>query len=179
MLLDANADVNQVAIGGTTALIEAASNGYNNIVERLIQKGSHINHVNCKGWSALDHAASWGNPVTMKILLEANADVRHIQYERNCAVSPINVGKENINGISCFSLLQAAGGFVSGYESLFDEEKAMWLSLLGISRRRIREYLLSPSGGDFNNLFVAIPKLPLPYKIKQFLLFDIDLDSIS
>ena len=39
---------------------------------------------------------------------------------------------------------------------------------------KIREYLLDPAGGNNNNLFTAVPKLPLPAALKQLLLFNVD-----
>ena len=58
-------------------------------------------------------------------------------------------------------------------------DKDAELSLSYICRSHIRSYLLCPSGGNHVNLLVAIPKLPLPAKLKDFLLYYVNLTEVK
>ncbi len=57
---------------------------------------------------------------------------------------------------------------------ILDDQQHM-LPLTALCRKRIRSYLLSPTGGNQNNLFTAVPHLPLPSSLKKFILFDIEI----
>ena len=57
------------------------------------------------------------------------------------------------------------------------DEKTPLVALTHLCRTRIRSHLLSPSGGDRSNLFIALPQLPLPEKFKKFLVFDLDISK--
>ncbi len=37
---------------------------------------------------------------------------------------------------------------------------------------------MHPAGGNYNNLFMVIPKLPLPRIVKDFLLYNVDLHDM-
>ncbi len=50
-------------------------------------------------------------------------------------------------------------------------------SLVNLCRENIRLYLLNYKGGNNNNLIIAVQKLPLPQRLKKFLLFDIDISE--
>ncbi len=85
------------------------------------------------------------------------------------------------------SLLYAAGAslrkisleYVEDHRDLipgfiwYDQE--VLLTLTGLCRRHIRTHLLSATGGNYNNLITAVPKLPLPTRLKDFLLFNVDM----
>ncbi len=60
---------------------------------------------------------------------------------------------------------------------LYTERNAE-LSLLNICRQQIRSYILSPYGGNQANLLIAIPKLRLPAKLQDFLLYHVDITEI-
>ncbi len=49
------------------------------------------------------------------------------------------------------------------------------LELPSMCRKKIRKHLLSRVGGNHKNLIPAVHKLPLPEKLKEYLLFDIDI----
>ena len=53
-------------------------------------------------------------------------------------------------------------------------------TLYKLCRKQIRRYLLSPAGagGNYNNLFMVIPKMPLPRIVKDFLLYNIDIHEL-
>ncbi len=44
-----------------------------------------------------------------------------------------------------------------------------------LCRQQVRSHVLDPAGGNQKNLFIAVPHLPLPEPLKQFILFDVDL----
>ena len=52
------------------------------------------------------------------------------------------------------------------------------LPLTGLCRRYIRAHLLSTMGGNHNNLVISVPKLPLPKRLIQFLLFETDMHDL-
>ncbi len=54
-------------------------------------------------------------------------------------------------------------------------EQELTLELNCLCRRNIRRYLLSPSVRNPGNMFVAVQKLPLPVKLRKYLLFDIEI----
>ncbi len=58
-------------------------------------------------------------------------------------------------------------------QCILDDMFEPMLPLKGLCRRRIRRHLLSPAGGNhlINNLIMAVPRLPLPRQLKEFLLF--------
>ena len=49
------------------------------------------------------------------------------------------------------------------------------LSLVDLCRDKVRRELLHPARGNNNNLFTAVPKLPLPQRLKNFLLFHVEI----
>ncbi len=57
---------------------------------------------------------------------------------------------------------------------ILDDQEPL-LPLTGLCRRCIRLYLLNPAGGNHANLLTAVPWLPVPAAIRDFLLFNIDL----
>ncbi len=56
-----------------------------------------------------------------------------------------------------------------------DQEHLPIATLLGLCKKKIRGYLLNTDGGNQSNLFIAVPQLPLPGRLKKFLLFNIDI----
>ena len=51
------------------------------------------------------------------------------------------------------------------------------LSLVDLCRDKVRRQLLDPSRGNNNNLFTAVPKLPLPQPLKKLLLFHVNINE--
>ena len=66
LLLQARADVAQVNREGSTALLLAAGEGFDGIVERLLKAGADVNHKNALGNSALHKAAGHGMHFSQK-----------------------------------------------------------------------------------------------------------------
>ncbi len=89
------------------------------------------------------------------------------------------------DGERIVSFLYAAGSPVSEYyrkhkrygkilPQFIKDDQEHTLALNDLCRRKIRKHLLSRNGGNHNNLIIAVSQLPLPEKLKQYLLFDID-----
>ncbi len=57
---------------------------------------------------------------------------------------------------------------------MINDQRTM-LPLMGLCRKNIRHHLLSLTGGNQNNLAISIPRLPLPKRLLQFLLFEADI----
>ena len=143
----------------------------------------------------------------LKTLLLCGSDVRIKYNGRKSALDkaldrgqrPMDVEWLFILWKNVCQLLNAAGATVSKYSQdrawTVDEEGLITkpyqlgkevcqpvLTLTSLCRRLIRTHLLSHDGGDHNNLLLATPQLPLPARLKDFLLFyieDLDLSSDS
>ncbi len=139
-----------------------------------------------------------------KMFLQSGAGVRrlpertvnlilndHVIHSRSDLMIPIAFrfrGKHCEDGKCILSVLYAAGMDIPE-ESMrnmsskekdrmpqfikHDQEHTLELNLL--CRRNIRRCLLNQSAWNQGNLFVAVAKLPLPGKLRKYLLFDIDI----
>ncbi len=101
------------------------------------------------------------------------------------------VDKENV--LHWMSLLYGAGASINlnkckildeyfpGYGDVIPlfirKDQEMMLTLSGLCRNHIRKYLLIPTQGNQNNLIIGVEKLPLPKRLKRFLLFDLDVSD--
>lgn len=73
-LVDKGLDVNNRDLAGSTALIQAATEGHTKVVKYLISKGADVNvKEKSMNLSALSAAASRGHLDTVRILLDAGA----------------------------------------------------------------------------------------------------------
>ena len=90
--------------------------------------------------------------------------------------------------IACVELLYAAGFDINDPQEYVNEcgnyEQVMQMILEDhyglqplsfLCRRRIRKHLLDGTGHKHKNLFLTIPKLPLPTSINKFLLHYVEL----
>ncbi len=76
-LLDHGADPNAVDVNGNTALIEAASYGFVQTADLLLNSGANVNHVSSGSspGTALNYAAQRGDKKMANLLLSMGADV--------------------------------------------------------------------------------------------------------
>ncbi|MGP8153868.1 MAG: ankyrin repeat domain-containing protein [Smithella sp.] len=75
-LIDKGADVNYSIGGGDTVLMDAAWQGFSDVVELLLKKGANPNaKEELTGWTALMDAAMAGRTQTAKMLLNNGANV--------------------------------------------------------------------------------------------------------
>ena len=199
ILLNAGAKVNRVNKNRTSALMLAAQEGHPNIMKLLVQWGANINHTDINKNTIL-HYLSPNNfngkgKMMLKLLLLSGADVRIKDFTEHI-IEVFETG--NRISIKFYQTLYAAGATfckdimgmpyagtwaykyrkVIGQLILLEDQDSM-LSLTSLCRRDIREHLLSPSGGNNNNLFVAVPHLPVPKKLQEFLLFHVNINGES
>ena len=194
-LLEAGSNVNHESRTlRTTPLTLAAENKHPDTVRLLIQFGADIDHIDSEGFCALQNLYQWLTThrdknkhfLCLKILLLSDADVR---MKRNALLPRAIIvadGNEDI-AHNHIPLLYAAGSTITPKimdnidehravipQFVLDDQEVM-LPLAGLCRRQIRSHLLDPDGGNQKNLITAIPKLPLPQPIKDFLIFDVDI----
>ena len=179
------------------------------MITLLMKYGGNINQTTSANKTALYACVESCFPrkcaTVLKTLLLCGSDVR-IKYNRRKSAldkaldrgqRPMDVDWLFILWKNVCHLLHAAGATVSKHSQdrawTVDEEGKITkpceldkeackpvLTLTSLCRRVIRTHLLSPDGGDHNNLLLAIPQLPLPARLKHFLLFyidDVDLSS--
>ena len=73
--LEEKADVNHpYENGGTTALMESAHEGNEEVFDALVKAGAHLDAQDSEGRTALMHAVLARNETALKKLLEAGAD---------------------------------------------------------------------------------------------------------
>ena len=175
--------------------------GHVETVKKLLQWGADINHPavgrsdreNAPRLTALhlSQKAKW-NIEMLRFLLLFGADLRtepknlRDPLEYVLDLKRLEHIKDDRIDQTIIHILYAAGAIMSrkvagnteGYGHLIPQfildDQAPLLALTGLCRRQIRGYLLNPAGGNRNNLFTAVPRLPLPTKLKDFLLFDMD-----
>lgn len=72
-LLAKGADVNAKNKNDGTALMAAAKNGHNEVVQVLLSKGADVNAENKYGRTALMYATDWGHKEIVELLKKAGA----------------------------------------------------------------------------------------------------------
>ena len=70
LLIDAGADVDIMGRNGNTALIEACSQGNEDIVTQLLKAGADINAKDFMGRTAYDYAKKSNNPVVIELVTQ-------------------------------------------------------------------------------------------------------------
>ncbi len=196
ILLRAGADTEIVSECGGTALLGASYTHNMSIMKLLLEYKADANHGH-RGRTPL-HVVLQGYAMaplpSSKLLIQYGADIRNvprdsIQMAIRRQRKPHRRHKENphfdCEHSSCLlSFLYAAGacitkdmynGFKDKMPKFIIKDQKHLLTLMGLCRRQIRGYLLSTAGGNQTNLYMAVPKLPLPGKLKKYLLFDIDI----
>ncbi len=51
------------------------------------------------------------------------------------------------------------------------------LKLMDFCREEIRSHLIEETGGNQKNLITAVPRLPLPDRLRKYLLYDLDISE--
>ena len=138
----------------------------------------------------LSQKTNW-NVEMLQFLLLSGADIRTgprnlespLEFVLNlkCDENVRDEGKDR----GVIHLLYAAGATIrkkiaqdkEGYRHVIlrviQEDQEPLLALTGLCRRQIRTHLLNPAGGNHNNLLTAVPRLPLPKPMREFLLFNL------
>ena len=199
ILLEAGAEPDKIfSSDWITQLTMASRHHYTDIIQLLLQHSANVNHVNGNGFTPLDealHGSPWitKDPLpSTKLLIQYGANVRKVP-QRTMQMAMIHnmiphrlhgtVGHNNCEQDTCIvSFLYAIGAQITErvYNMYKDkmpqfitDDHRPSLELNRLCRSKIREYLLSSAGGNQNNLYVAVSKLPLPGKLKKYLLFNI------
>lgn len=165
-LLEAGCDVNakDTIYEEITPLLAAAEQPHTNeIMKELLLAGADIRVKDSRGLNVLDHA------------FEYRDSDRISKYDSNYQYGFYKMTPEFEESCRILKdLLNAAG--VSDLSKRYHRAE---LSLSIICRRQIRSYLLNPTGANNKNLLVAVSKLPIPEKLKNFLLHYVDLTKIK
>ena len=191
LLLNHGANINQ-ALSNRWDWSSLLKNDNTELIDLLLRRGAPVNFksLDSTNWqdykdTALLHLDFTRSNIRLlvEMLLAAGADVRVTFGNIGEWTGSLSVLDYALSPSVC-ALLYAAGapyGCTSGYprkdaqdvpQSILDDFWEPMLPLKGLCRRRIRRHLLSPDGGNHNNLIIAVPRLPLPRQLKQFLLFE-------
>ncbi len=186
VLLNAGADVNFCGKYGTPLFL-AKSNIMN--VRALLEAGADVNQRSPGGKAILDRAVHLGSDTLVCMLLKAGSEVnprnRSFLFSPCMTLADLQICKMWMaaceNGpdttLSFFARLNSIGVGRASKAMLefrqFLDEVNENTSLQAQCRWVIRRHLLSVSDV---NLFIRVPKLPLPDALKKFMLFDVSLD---
>ncbi len=112
---------------GSSALIVAASQGFNDVVKKLLIREAEVNHIDAEGYSALARAAINGHLTTLKILINAGGEVdlypggrsilMHSVEDNNMLIAQIliaagaDVNYQDDNGDSALRIARRKGYF--------------------------------------------------------------------
>ncbi len=191
-LMKAGCDANATEIeGGSMPLFTASKMSHTNeIMKEFLLAGADVRSKHSNGLNVLESALQYRCGSLEYHAPNSNGfdvDVYHVYREYKKTVEFEESCKMLVK------LLFAAGAstdkVINTAETGKDTASEPWLqivntnrnielSLLTICRQQIRSYLLSPSGANKENLLIAIPSLPLPAKLKSFLLYDVDITEI-
>ncbi len=135
------------------------------------------------------HYSSATSYALLKLLLHWNADVRIKEKGTESIIDWICCTGWKLGAhASNIPLLYVAGATMN--TDLLDkhgvtipqiilDDQAPMLTLADLCRRQIRGWLLSPTCGNQSNLVVGVPKLELPRRLADFLLFYMDISEGS
>ncbi len=189
-----------------TPFLNAVKHGQRPCMKILIDSGCNINHVNKLKKSALMYAVQIHSIYKLqciKTLLIAGCDIRQRDKKHKSALQYAMLSTtERGPDLNCVKLLHAAGAnskdihdyilselfsdynqctwneaFQSSVLQIIIEEHQTLLPLTSLCRRLIRKHLLKPSGADQNNLLMSAPLLPLPTRLKNYLLYNVDITN--
>ena len=188
---------------GFTPLTTAVVNGRISCVEMLLAMGVNVNdNSNIDKQTPLIALAGKRLPskcsiACMEKLLIAGAKINMKDIRDatalDAAILPPHMMINTTPDKNCVNFLYAAGGkacrrfdYVDNIKYkpyiniLLDDEK-IDLALSSLCRKTIRDYMMDPKRGNHLNLLLPVSRLPLPTRLKSYLLFhvDIDLENIS
>ena len=185
LLINEGADVNIVNSEGRTPLMNACEKENSPFVEILLQSGADVNARNSTRDTALMTACRTQYTGCTKILLKYGADVNALDNTQFNALSMIK--RQNLVATlqvykTAAQILFAAGikilQMTDFVEKCMDELHGPGKNvddLKSLCRYEIRINLqeINPR----TNLFVLVPKLPLPPSLMSYLLFNVSIDD--
>ena len=175
-LIKQGADVNRPVRLGMTALIRAAENGCIDCVNTLIEAGADVNMADSLSRTPLIAAGISESVRCIKNILRAGALVNQHDNIGNNAITPLAARKASRN--CAIVLLYAAGEIIaiSPYVQLpnFLQKEKKRMELKHLCRQMIRKHLLKLD--PHAHLFGRIHRLPLPFLMKDYLLYHMTLE---
>ena len=176
MLLEYGSDVNACNEISETALHRAAELHKCNLLVLLLQHNADVrvrDSPTCGNNTVLDCALkhdSWPQVNCVFLLYVAGAHASNVDQ---CLETKSHLENIKIE-------FNAEGYPVDHYldliEEMLDDQQPV-LALTGLCRRRVRSLLLCPTRGNQHNMFTAVTRLSIPTRLKNFLLYHVDLDS--
>ena len=168
VLLRHGADVNHVCwLTGDTALTVAVANRASvDVVQALIEQGANINHSDNKGSTALKCAYEKDLETIVRLLLKNGASVTNTCIDRNKRFRRLHD--------RVYQLLILAGLPGDQVRKSLRAKDGIIPTLYDMCRIPARQHVMNSFRNS--NLFHMIPRLILPQKMKDFLLFDVDIN---
>ena len=168
VLLRHGADVNHACRGtGDTALTVAVANRASvDVVQALIEQGANINHSDNKGSTALKYAYEEDLETIVRLLLKNGASVTNFGIDHNRRFRPLHD--------RVYQLLILAGLPGDQVRKSLRAKDGVIPNLYDMCRIPARQHVMNSFPNS--NLFHMIPRLILPQKMKDFLLFDVDIN---
>ncbi len=202
ILLQANADVEAGDSYGFTPLMIAAQKGMVRTTKLLLDAGARVNHATPLFKStALIHAAKQGQLECLSILLDAGANINQSNLKDTPLMCAVNNGhlscvqmllkrhawvnasgrlprRSIVHDNEIKNLLTAAGQEFHTRPASPEEERNHYpRTLQDLSRATTRNHLMAINNRE--NLFSRVPQLPLPTRVKEYLLFNVSVDAGS
>ena len=168
VLLRYGASVNYVcrATGDTALTVAIVNRADIDVVQELIEQGGNINHSDKKGGTALKYAYQEEQESIVRLLLNKGASVT------NAAVDQKSRWRRLHDRI--YQLLILAGLPGDHVKKSLRAKYGIVPNLYDMCRIPARQHVMNSFPNS--NLFYMIPRLILPKKMKDFLLFDIDIN---
>ena len=169
---------------GFTPIFTAVEHGFVSMLKVLVQHGCNLNdNLNWNQRSLLMCAAKRGRCACLRILLQAGASLR--LRDSNGINALTKAVLQYPFNTECINLLYAAGDDDSlvmkeysshhiPYLTMILQDHKELPSLKETTRKAIRKYLMGLFKHRHGNLFVTISQLPLPWILRNFLLFKMD-----
>lgn len=130
VLLAMNANVeDRGSKGDCTPLIEAASNGFLDIVKLLLQHGANVNAQSSAGNTALHRSSGSGYDDVVELLIQHNADLEH---QNENGHTPLMDAASN-GHVKVAKLLLDAGAGINTHSSEFKESALTLACYKGMS----------------------------------------------
>ena len=169
LLLEHGADVKHVCkeSGESVLIVATANTAPLSIVEELLKRGANVNHTNKCGHTALQNASMQNREGVVKLLLRTGASLNNILQHENY--------RERWTSTQNFvyHLLAVAGLETDRSRQFLAAKDGVIPKLYDMCRIPARQHVMNSFPNS--NLFCTIPRLVLPQKMKDFLLFDVNI----
>ena len=180
-LVEAGADVNIRDLLGTPLIISAILKCSHQELQKLVDAGADVNLTDKEGNTPLITASGKSAPgrvECVKVLLKSGAKVNLFNNKNQNALGHHMYKSNDWNkppDRTMVLLLYAAGETLDGISCFLDYLDKREINLKELCREATRKYLLRLN--RHHCLFNKIPRLGLPKRLTQHMLFDISLDT--